>query len=439
MSEIWFDTQAGELLVGTAASEQRLAQSGPQVVVPLGNLLQCKDFPYVSGDFPLSDTSNWGPDEYITFGQWALTLVAEQDKPRPINREHFRRLRVLGLGPPLIQLGGSSGFNEYKDLIGAPLEGDIGRHRSRFRDTTLDDIVARARQVANRLGDKISQPAYGKARKRGDLPSEETLYSVVGGLRRLNDLIGFPDLTSWGEDTYINFGLDFLRANGAELFVPAAFDILGKRHRGPWPRHVIMTFGKWSTYKEEVLQLWIEQEEGPQRRLAEARQLITEGRLPSEYADLDDAALLRTAGRYRIVQAIAPGLALVTKKRLAIRHTTESLARQLQALNPHADAGYFEMIALSLGVFDDVYGIDRKPPPTYIRVQPEELEAAKAARRLKGKTRHQRSIKHVDSPVPNGESARDQGRNNGRFHATTYASPAPSTQPCSPRIPVSGA
>jgi hypothetical protein len=85
MAEYGFDTNAGELLVGQEAIGRRAAQAG-SAVTSLTVLLSGDVFPFAAGDFPLADTRSWQPDDYLSFGKWALGVVADEGVPRPLTR-----------------------------------------------------------------------------------------------------------------------------------------------------------------------------------------------------------------------------------------------------------------------------------------------------------------------------------------------------------------
>ena len=100
MTEFGFDRRNGELLVGAAAIELRQEEAGPEILdVP--TLLKTPDFPFKHGDFSPSDTA-WNADACIELGRWTLSMLTEtEDMPPALNKEHIRRLRVMGIGPGL--------------------------------------------------------------------------------------------------------------------------------------------------------------------------------------------------------------------------------------------------------------------------------------------------------------------------------------------------
>src|SRR4051812_45202891 len=77
MAEIWFDTQTGDRIYGKqAVAEHKQLAARPGDLVPLAELVQDDEFPFIGGDFKKSER-NWDHQELIKFGHWTLRLLAD--------------------------------------------------------------------------------------------------------------------------------------------------------------------------------------------------------------------------------------------------------------------------------------------------------------------------------------------------------------------------
>jgi hypothetical protein len=244
-------------------------------------------------------------------------------------------------------------------------------------------------KVATGLGHRVTWPDYRAAKRRGKVPSDKTVLTMFGGLRNVNDILGYPDVSLWEPDDFLDFGMRFLHTNGTEKFTTTGFDVLARRDRGPWTKNVSLQFDTWSNYKSKTLHNWEEKQARKTMRLTAYRKDISEGRLPAVFKQLDDDELLSKVARYRVATECAPHISEVRRLEAAGLVTPEGFSRRLKLDASYADEGYVEMVALSRNLLDDMW-----PPPLDARiyVSDQEIETAKAARRAREKDRRQTAV-----------------------------------------------
>src|SRR6266496_719085 len=98
MSEVWFDTREGKLAIGRDAAGPLIDEAGPQVVVPLVDLITDPDFPFHTGDFEM-DQKRWEQDTCVALGKWVLGLLDSASQVPRLTEPIIERLHILGLFP----------------------------------------------------------------------------------------------------------------------------------------------------------------------------------------------------------------------------------------------------------------------------------------------------------------------------------------------------
>lgn len=348
-------------------------------IAHLGALLRMPDseFPYKTGDFTLQNTANWSPLQYVAFGKWALTVVADGGKPQPLTRRHVRRLRILGYGPPAVDLGN---FGDYKAAIGSPLAGDTQRHRGKFKHKSAETLIQQAAALSEATQGKLTKEGYLLAARAGLVAPIEIINEQIGGIKQLNDLIGYPHIPSWEREDFIAYGLDFLHVNPPDFFIAPAFNLLASRQRGPWERTIRERFIRWGDYKEEVMKLWQSAQDERLARLKRYRSQIETGGLPASFQEFDDNSLLLKAGRYRVATECVRGIDADEATTIANQNNDWWFTYKLRRYGKYITNGHIEMIAASRGILDD---IQPPKPKHHLRITDDEIAAARAARQEK--------------------------------------------------------
>lgn len=345
MAETWFDTRTGELLVGTAAIEQRLPESSPGDVVPLHELLTAKEFPYHPGEFPVSSTASLTPEKMLEMGHWLVTLEHN------VIRQYLRRLNAIGLGFNFRNQTDFRTMGEYRIALGL----ERGREYGLYDDWTLRDLVKEAYKVSRKVGGRPEGKdyiAHGLSIK---------FIEKNGGVRRVNELIGYPNFHEFDEDDCRLWGAKLVRVNGPEVLRVSVIRELSKNDRGPSYERIRAACGSWFDFvkasNQEAQRQSAFEKSRRENKLAEYRRLISCKKLPDYCEVMNEDDLLEFGGRYKVVKSLLLN-ELPDPERHAIRialNKHESIAKQFSHLYSRYRAADIETEAVVLDVFDDIW------------------------------------------------------------------------------------
>jgi hypothetical protein len=395
MAETWFDLRNGELLIGDPAIGIRLEQSGPGDVVNVRNLLLDKQFTAKKEDFEQVDGATWQRDDLLNLGNFVLQQITEEQTPeRPITTNHIRRLYILGLSPAPYYFEREFGtFSGFKQEVGSP----IGYDRARYKDWDRTDIVNYVKRVAAALPEgqlRVTKKDLDAYASQGDGPGYALIYQRIGGgVRQLNEHLGYPDFTIWDKEDYIAYGVRVIVANGATIFNARAMDTLAMRKRGPYVQTIISHFGSWNNYKYQVIDSHQQGIEKREEKLGHYRERVAIGELPASFSKFDESKLLRSAARYDVLRACK--LRFSEKRLTELSASSANIIREVTTTHPDITAGHIEMIASSYDVYDDIWPIEDYRE--YLKITPEEVSvwkknAAAIQTRYRKKTAESRSL-----------------------------------------------
>ena len=100
-------------------------------------------------------------------------------------------------------------------------------------------------------------------------------------------------------------------------------------------------------------------------KLGRYRRMAEQGSMPADFLTLPEDKLLKAGARYRVVQDCAPDLGAVKKQELS-RTLPAYFIRRLRQARSGLTAGHIEMVADSLGVFDDIWQPDESVDHFYV-------------------------------------------------------------------------
>lgn|GEM_PF-1544023 len=390
MSELFFDTPTGEVIVGVGAaalhinphagdslayletvtsstldlSKRKLPDIEAEVdasAVPLHALIAHKEFPYVIGDYPELDTKNWGRDAYIRYGRWAVQVMAAAPEAQArvtsrLTRDQLKRLRVLGLGPRYEKIG-----EEFKTLSNYRQEIGIhpGRLNGQYANWSRQNYAKYGAKLAQRLGRKPTIndyiAAYRDPKYKG--PGPGVIEVRVGGIRDLNDMIGYPDITKWDTDDYVDWGMRVSKVNPGRELTTSLISVLSRRKRGPSIHPIYQHFDSFPSFQKEVadgIMFQAEDEaDAVNRWLAAYDKLVSNKILPVPETKLSGYDKAIIAMRHRIAVNCLPNTKNETLATIAAH--TSLIGNIRRASKYSVDAGQVEMIASSLGVFDFIW------------------------------------------------------------------------------------
>jgi hypothetical protein len=356
MTEYWFDSSTGEVVEDPDSIAQRLQGSDQNSFRPLLELLDAEEFPFKKGDFEVQRTKEWPKDKCIELGKWTLGVInPDDDQSRPLSENLMRRLYILGLSPSKWHLKHQfNSFAEYIAAVGSP----VFRDYIHYRDWTIEDFVNYAKGISNGLSRKTKKKLYindiNQHRVAGNGPGYKLIRSRVGGLRKLNDLIGFPDVHSWEYDDYIDYGVKVAEANPDRGATPSLVEILAQRGRGPYEWTIANKFGTWRKYAEQVRFAADSIQYDRQSKMQSYRSGVESGIYPAAFGNLEDDKLARAIGLYRISEFCLRNVSQEERAAAATK-IPSNFIREAMESDKSLTAGHIEMIAVTLDVFDEVW------------------------------------------------------------------------------------
>jgi hypothetical protein len=386
MVEFYFDVPQGRLVrqVGTTALNGEHPENAS--IVPLYSIVTAAEFP---DDTPYEklDSNGWDRERCIAFGKWAVQALDEGPERPPqqhLTREHLRRLHALGLGPPDYYVRSTfktmAGFREAVGI-------HPGRERGRYDDWSFPDFAAYAARVERSVGGRPRDADYKSwSHAYADAPGLRTILDRIGGIRALNELIGYPDIKNWDNDDYVRWGVQVLDANdeGCVLTAPL-IDILSARKRGPHSSNIDKRFGV-----RAFQQMVAEQRETERAQAAEAtkewasyydlllkqQRIKAPERAAADGIPLPDDKKATIAMRFRVAAQCLPDIK--ESMQATIARSSESLIKLIRQRNTTVTAGHIEMVADSLGIFNHLWPL---PPTPGLHVSADEIAAVRERRR----------------------------------------------------------
>ena len=355
MSEFYFDTLEGRLLVGAAAADRCLEQQGPAVVVPLGELVTGQAFAYDKESFDRLDCRLWDKADYLAFGAWALALVQpEDDETVPLRTKHVQRLNMLGLGPSINMLERMFGrLVDFQRELGAPI-----RHGRSFMHWGYEDYLQYGRQFAQDLGRKPEEPDYRSAAHDDKGPPLNCIRRHFGSLGEFNEHLGYPNVRAWDKSDYLRWGARAMKANPQRPLGRPLIDTLSRQKRGPSTRSIINHFdslGAFQFMAEQYLQQQEEMEaELRAEKLRAYRLRIAKGTLPESFETLDDDELMTAAAKHRVLEFFFPVQS--EERRMHILEASGGgFLKRLARAKPGVSLSDIERTIVDLGLFDDIW------------------------------------------------------------------------------------
>lgn len=393
MAKTWFDIETGGLYMDVPGRDYDTDPASPSAV-SLSDLLVAESFPLDSNLYDKADTRHWQRDEFIEFGRWVLDVLSESDPSPLLKGSHLKRLYWLGIGPSYARYSRDDGL--FKDLedFRSELNTKPGYARNRFESWTPQDFADWAYTLSNKLSRKPSRKPTLKdyrryAARSAEFPSPDIIIRHVGSISKLNELIGYPEISKWSSEDYITFGLRVIEVNGMERFKLETIDILGRRRRGPSDQRIRDYFGSWDNYRQ-VLQERLpayrrnlhDESLSRQRRLSYYRSQAKQGLLPEGYESLSDRQLLHQASALRLVCDWLPNLSKPIGECIAKISDTQEFVSLLCRAKPGSSLALLQAAAKEMGIAVDIW-----PPDTryrhYLRVSDKELEQIRTEKRQK--------------------------------------------------------
>lgn len=358
-----FDINEGVLLLGT--DEELMAERGvsPSDVYDLASLLlNNAGIEIKPGVYPYLNIDEWKRDDYEIHAKWLLKLVTSVDPTITTPTEAvYERAFWLGIGPEPRRITRKFGpLWKFHDELG--LKG--GYCRGKYENWSTRDFVEYGKRVVSSLhGEKPSEEVFQRRFDKRTGPSPKLIRDRIGGIGKLQELIGFPFIADWTEEDFINYGVKVALANPGLKLTRDVFDELSKRKRGPSTRTIVNHFDKLTTYREiiayETEFAKKRKEEWLETKLEEIDTMINDGTLPAKLAESvemdENRVMVRRVAIYLLVENLF-GEALTTRAKIGLSSVQpRNLIASIRSRNTALTAGDIEVTAAELGLFDDIW------------------------------------------------------------------------------------
>lgn len=363
-SGYWIDTRTGDQIVGEVAYDERVGQSQPGDLVSIQDILINPDFPYNPADYKKPRKITHDRDQLIAYGTWILSHLEGTDHEGRVTREHIARLGAFAVGPGVY--GVKSQFDgdlwRFQEAIGSGAK----RTLETYHEWTHYRLIEFAHALSKRLRRKPTEVDYERACEDLDAPSFYVLRQTIGGIAKINELIGYPNIQDWNEEDYVNWGVKVMQANNGARPTARIMNVLSQRKRGPSPSIVYQKF-KISYFQERVWERYGQVVEEDQVRTAERLSLYDETAVST---DISDQKKIAWIGKHELARALVrnkPNSYYDFLSRQPVNEFVKLIQRDTDL-----SLGHIELKAVSLGVYDDIW-----PPNTswmrYLAVSEKEL------------------------------------------------------------------
>lgn len=366
MPPLYFDTCSGEVRdAPEIAPHERL---NSEQFLHLGRLIVSPDFPFERGDYPLVPQSSWDIDKVLELGKLFVHELAELEPPASLTNPVINNLYVLGLMPHRLYFSASAGrfdgISDFRKQIDAHDKLPMIREPNRNEEYQALSISEITDLILSRYNDLVELPDEAvydgpitttiitQLNRMFLAPSTKFIIKQFGGLRKLNEHLGFPDIYSWDDYDFIEYGANVLRHNGVDALTAANIGKLSVRKLGPQYRTIHVRFG-WSRFKdlaneEYQNQLSIEHNHEVAVTNYYANNVGYDGDDVSFSEKAQHRALWLLVGHYKPQRKIE--LPTRLKKR-----TIEKTIKAIQEQNELLTLGDIEATAVTLNIFDDLW------------------------------------------------------------------------------------
>jgi hypothetical protein len=343
--QLYFDPESPKIL---PLREDEVALH--PAVLPLGHLLVASEFNYEKGDFPIIHLSDWGPEKGLEVGKQVAAELAEQVPPAKFTQEIIKRLHILGVFPDFNYVRRHYGsLGNYVEAIGGIPSQDTARYDKMSRHELLRYIVDGYREAGFTVA--LSESMIETMHQLQMAPHVNYVWKRLGGVREINDTLGYPNIREWGPRDYLKFGAQVLRLNGIDSLTVSNMLKLAQMHLGPYPTTIKAKFGSWGTYRNLAVEEYKTELAHEAARAKLIKDYYTE-HAPETAAEVSFNAM----ARFRAIRLISEYYKLTTPpgSRAHIK-TVGRLVATIQEQRPDISMGDIEATAVFFDVFDELW------------------------------------------------------------------------------------
>jgi hypothetical protein len=372
MAPLYFDPEKIEII--EIPSEDLRQRPAPVRLLPLAQLLVAREFPFKPGDFPVRDANEWDDNEVKDMASSVAQDLAQSTYGRSLIRRDAERLRILGLFPSQTDYfrrqNKFGGWVNFKQIIGIDPNTDrnnTSRNKT-YDDMSLHDLSGLLLERYNDLielpdGEYYEGPLTStmiEDMNRMDLaPVRKYLQQRFGGLRDINEHLGFPDVTKWDEHDYISYGATILRYNGPASLTKDNISLLSANKYGPsweafWSRF------DWKDFKAlslQELQRQFDNEEKHRQEVLEYYASVHPTLPQGVQVPFEEMAQHRALSL--VSRRFLNGNNLPLPARLK-PNTSKAIIARITTEKPGITLADIETTAVALDIFDDLWPMNHK-------------------------------------------------------------------------------
>lgn len=254
MPPLYFDPES----VSITDIEETPDFQTPEGMLPLVKLLLDDDFDFQKGEFPKIRLSDWSPEEGLRVGKIVAKELLEMSPPQPLTQRIITRLHVLGLFPDFNFIRKNyDSLHNFNEKVGAATSANSNAKNRKYDELSRAELLA---HIVNTYDEMVEVPDDASRKplsaitlnimyQHDLIPSDAYLLRRLGGVRKINEMLGFPNIKSWDNETYLQYGADILRLNGPDSLTVSNSHRLALEKFGPHPAAIKARFGSWGRFK----------------------------------------------------------------------------------------------------------------------------------------------------------------------------------------------
>ncbi len=378
MPHLFFGVESG-IVYDFPGNEVPVDTSGRVItdqMIPLAEFVAKQVFPFNKGDYPLPERSMWSTEIVMKLGRKVVEDLAELNPPVALTKPIINHLYVLGIFPHstyfLSEEGRFNGLTDYRSRIGAQ---ELVQNVRQMHDRNIEYGNLSVDELAELLLDRYNahiKPLHKKQHQGplttdvikelnqvGLAPSDNYIHVHLGGLRRLNEALGFPDIYSWTDEDFIAYGADVIRYNGKSSLTVDTINTLASYDYGPRYGTIRTRLG-WNTFTQQATKEYERQDIASQKY----HRIVTD--YYAEHVARSDAKVtFDEMAIYRGFHILAEHYGISKSKdiRQISQQAIEGLKRQICS-ERHVSEAELETNAIMIQVYDDLWPpARRKRPP----------------------------------------------------------------------------
>ncbi len=358
MYEAWIDSGSGTIAFGEEAIEALKTEVG-HMAVPLHEAIVNDELDWNNLDYPPGTAKGFTYEDGLTVGRYLAYALLTPEIPVPLREKHISRMNALGLLPDRNFIRSRYGSQtDFQRLVGA----DGYRPSNQFSDIPSAELFANIfRQHAEAgMEPPITMAQLNLLERFRVLPSYDYIHARFGGVARLNEYLGYPDVRAWDSTDCAMYGARILRENGPESLTLDAVEQLAKQRFGPYRQAIVARCGSWTEFKRLSHEQYVrEDEEKIRKDNAVKKHFELYTYIPQLPEDQQTKELIWA--RFQVAKEYTPTRDAALLQHLSLLQTKE-LIELLRKNNRKASLTEIESFALSEDTFDILW-----PPEIPIR------------------------------------------------------------------------